>query len=43
MEGLLEHWITPLIGLDPDGEPAEQIAGYIRRKVELARDFVAPS
>ena len=39
MEGLLEDWLAPLVDLDPDGAPTEQIAGYIKRKVELARDF----
>lgn len=39
LEGLLEDWLDPLVALDPDGEPIEQIAAYIDRKVELARDF----
>jgi TetR/AcrR family transcriptional regulator len=39
LESLLEDWLAPLVALDPDGEPAEQIATYIERKIELARDF----
>jgi TetR/AcrR family transcriptional regulator len=39
LEGLLEDWLAPLVALDPSGEPVEQIAAYIDRKVELARDF----
>ena len=39
LEGLLEDWLAPLVELDPKGEPAEQIADYITRKIELARDF----
>jgi len=39
MEGLLKDWLAPLVDLDPSGEPAEQIAGYITRKIDLARDF----
>lgn len=39
MEGLLEDWLAPLVDLDPSGEPIEQIAAYITRKIELARDF----
>ena len=39
LEGLLQDWLAPLVALDPNGEPIEQIAAYIDRKVELARDF----
>ncbi len=39
MEGLLQDWLAPLVDLDPKGEPSEQIAHYIGRKIELARDF----
>ncbi|MEL6965716.1 MAG: TetR family transcriptional regulator C-terminal domain-containing protein [Pseudomonadota bacterium] len=39
MEGLLEDWLAPLRELDAGGEPIEQIAAYIDRKIELARDF----
>ena len=39
MEVLLEDWLAPLVELDPAGEPSEQIAAYLHRKIELARDF----
>ncbi len=39
MEVLLEDWLAPLVELDPMGEPTEQIAAYLHRKIELARDF----
>ena len=39
LEGLLQHWTAPLLDLDPEGDPAEQISAFIDRKVELARDF----
>ncbi|MGI9486188.1 MAG: TetR family transcriptional regulator C-terminal domain-containing protein [Geminicoccaceae bacterium] len=39
MEVLLEDWLAPLVELDPKGEPAEQIAAYLHRKIELSRDF----
>ena len=39
LESLLQDWLAPLIDLDADGEPDEQIAAYIERKIELARDF----
>ncbi|MEM7044131.1 MAG: TetR family transcriptional regulator C-terminal domain-containing protein [Pseudomonadota bacterium] len=39
LEGLLKDWLGPLLDLDSKGEPTEQIATYISRKIELARDF----
>ena len=36
---LLDNWLDPLHALDPDGEPSNEIADYIERKIELARDF----
>ena len=39
LEGMLDAWLDPLRTLDPDGDPASEIAAYIERKVELARDF----
>jgi TetR/AcrR family transcriptional regulator len=37
--GLLKVWLDPLRQLDPAGEPVEEILAYIRRKLELSRDF----
>jgi TetR/AcrR family transcriptional regulator len=39
LRGLLDAWLAPLRGLDPAGEPAEEVLAYVRRKLELARDF----
>jgi len=39
LEGLLQNWLAPLADLDPSGEPADQIAAYITRKIELAQGF----
>lgn len=39
LEGLLDNWLDPLRNLDPAGDPAREIAAYIERKIELARDF----
>jgi TetR/AcrR family transcriptional regulator len=39
LERQLDTWLEPLRRLDPAGEPADEIAGYIRRKLEMARDF----
>ena len=36
---LLETWLAPLREMHPDGDPMTEICGYIRRKLEMARDF----
>lgn len=36
---LLDTWLEPLRALDPAGDPAREIACYIDRKIEMARDF----
>ncbi len=39
LEGLLDAWLDPLRALNPDGDPLREIAAYIERKIELARDY----
>jgi TetR/AcrR family transcriptional regulator len=39
LERLLDTWLDPLRQLDPDGDPAAEIIGYVRRKLGMARDF----
>ena len=36
---LLETWLDPLKALDDVGDPLTELRGYIRRKLEMARDF----
>jgi TetR/AcrR family transcriptional regulator len=36
---LLVTWLDPLRAMDPDGDPVEELLGYVRRKLELSRDF----
>jgi len=36
---LLDNWLDPLREMDAEGDPVEEILGYVRRKVELSRDF----
>ena len=36
---LLDAWLDPLRALDPMGDPKAEILGYMRRKLDLSRDF----
>ena len=36
---LLVTWLAPLREMDADGDPFPEIRSYIRRKLEMARDF----
>jgi len=39
IDRLLDNWLEPLRKIDPNGDPLSEIQSYIRRKLELARDF----
>lgn len=39
LDSLLDNWLVPLKELNPDGDPIAEIKSYIRRKLELARDY----
>jgi len=39
IDRLMEAWLAPLREMDADGDPATEIRSYIRRKIEMARDF----
>ena len=39
MRRLLDTWLQPLRDLDDVGDPLTELRGYIRRKLEMARDF----
>ena len=36
---LLSTWLDPLRTMNPEGEPLAEIMAYVRRKLELSRDF----
>ena len=36
---LLQTWLDPLRALDPDADPLAEILAYVRRKLELSRDY----
>ena len=39
IQRLLETWLAPLKALDDSGDPFAELSGYIRRKLEMARDY----
>ena len=39
MQRLLETWLAPLKELDDIGDPIAELRSYIRRKLEMARDY----
>ena len=39
LDRLLQTWLDPLRALNPAGDPLAEITGYVRRKLELSRDF----
>jgi TetR/AcrR family transcriptional regulator len=39
LTGLLDTWLDPLRAMDPAGDPAEELVGYVRRKLDLSRDY----
>lgn len=39
IQRLLDNWLDPLRALDDIGDPLTELAAYIRRKLEMARDF----
>jgi TetR/AcrR family transcriptional regulator len=36
---LMDTWLDPLRDLDPNGEPRAEILAYMRRKLEMSRNF----
>ncbi len=39
LRDLLETWLDPFKAIDPAGEPVDEILAYVRRKLEMARDY----
>ena len=39
MQRLLDTWLAPLRELDDIGDPLTELRSYIRRKLEMARDY----
>ena len=43
LEATLQAWLAPLEAIDPDGDPIEEIAAYIRAKFAMSREMPAAS
>ena len=39
LTGLLDTWLDPLKAMNPKGDPVEEVLGYVRRKLDLSRDY----
>jgi len=36
---LMETWLDPLVTIDPEGDPVEELLDYVQRKLDMARDL----
>ncbi|MFZ5964306.1 TetR family transcriptional regulator C-terminal domain-containing protein [Thalassococcus sp. BH17M4-6] len=39
LQALMSEWLAPLNAMDPDGDPLEELIGYIRRKMEMSQTY----
>lgn len=39
LEQLLVVWLAPMRAIDPKGDPHDEIIGYMRRKLQMSRDY----
>ena len=39
LDRMLETWLDPLRQLNPKGDPVAEVLSYVRRKLDLARDY----
>ncbi|MBI1493140.1 TetR family transcriptional regulator C-terminal domain-containing protein [Halocynthiibacter styelae] len=39
LSGLMDSWLDPMRALNADGDPKEEILSYVRRKLQMSRDF----
>ena len=40
---LLETWLDPLVELDPQGDPVEELLGYVRHKLDMSLELPTES
>jgi TetR/AcrR family transcriptional regulator len=39
LSSLMENWLDPMREIDPKGDPQEEIVGYMKRKMQMSREF----
>ena len=39
IDRVLDKWLDPLKAINPQGDPLDELQKYIRRKIEMSRDF----
>ncbi|MEM8775788.1 MAG: TetR family transcriptional regulator C-terminal domain-containing protein [Pseudomonadota bacterium] len=39
LNGLMDTWLAPMREIDPEGDPLNEILRYVRRKLEMSREF----
>jgi TetR/AcrR family transcriptional regulator len=39
LERLLDTWLAPLRAMDPSGDPRDELLDYVRRKLEMSREY----
>lgn len=38
LTGLLDMWLAPMMGIDPEGTPLDEVLRYVRTKLDMSRD-----
>ncbi|MCT4332018.1 TetR family transcriptional regulator C-terminal domain-containing protein [Paracoccus sp. YLB-12] len=39
LTALLDMWLAPMLNLNPDGDPLDEVLRYVRTKLHMSRDF----
>lgn len=39
LSGLMDSWLDPMRALNAEGDPTDEILSYVRRKLQMSRDF----
>lgn len=39
LSGLLDTWLDPMFAIDPQGDPRSEIIAYMKRKLQMSRQF----
>lgn len=39
LTALLDLWLGPMLGIDPDGDPLDEVLRYVATKLQMSRDY----